>query len=53
MTAEGGVSGEGEIASMSHEMGHGVGMSMEGMLQDMRNRFLVSFVLAIPLTKTN
>ena len=49
MTAEGGVSGEGEMASMAHEMGHGAGMSMEGMLQDMRNRFLVSFVLAIPV----
>ena len=49
MAAEGGVSGEGEMASMAHEMGHGAGMSMEGMLQDMRNRFLVSFVLAIPV----
>ena len=49
MAAEGGVSGEGEMASMAHEMGHGAGISMEGMLQDMRNRFLVSFVLAIPV----
>jgi Cu2+-exporting ATPase len=49
MAAEGGGSGEGEMASMAHEMGHGAGMSMEGMLQDMRNRFLVSFVLAIPV----
>jgi P-type Cu2+ transporter len=47
--AEGGVPGEGEMASMAHEMGHGAGMSMEGMLQDMRNRFLVSFLLAIPV----
>jgi P-type Cu2+ transporter len=49
MAAKGGLSGEGEMASMTHEMGHGAGMSMEGMLQDMRNRFLVSFVLAIPV----
>ncbi|OGO27684.1 MAG: ATPase P, partial [Chloroflexi bacterium RBG_16_52_11] len=49
MTAEGGVTGEGEMAAMAHEMGHGAGMSMEGMLRDMRNRFLVSFILAIPV----
>ena len=39
----------GEMESMAHEMGHGGGMSMEGMVRDMRNRFLVSFVLAIPV----
>ena len=39
----------GETAAMAHEMGHGTGLSMEGMVQDMRNRFLVSFVLAIPV----
>jgi Cu2+-exporting ATPase len=49
MAAEGAVSGEGEMAAMAHEMGHGGGMSMEGMVRDMRNRFLVSFILAIPV----
>jgi Cu2+-exporting ATPase len=44
MAAEG-----GGMAAMAHEMGHGAGMSMEGMLQDMRNRFLVTFALAIPV----
>ncbi|MCK6585089.1 MAG: copper-translocating P-type ATPase [Anaerolineales bacterium] len=39
----------GEMESMAHEMGHGTGMSMEGMVRDMRNRFLVSFILAIPV----
>ncbi|MBI3760807.1 MAG: copper-translocating P-type ATPase [Chloroflexi bacterium] len=39
----------GEMEAMAHEMGHGAGMSMEGMVRDMRNRFLVSFVLAIPV----
>ncbi len=49
MAAEGAVSGEGEMAAMAHEMGHGGSMSMEGMVRDMRNRFLVSFLLAIPI----
>jgi Cu2+-exporting ATPase len=35
----------GEKAAMAHEMGHGPGMSMEGMVRDMRNRFFVAFVL--------
>lgn len=39
----------GEMESMAHEMGHGAGMSMEGMVRDMRNRFIVSFILAIPV----
>ena len=39
----------GEMEAMAHEMGHGGGMSMEGMVRDMRNRFLVSFILAIPV----
>ena len=40
---------EGEMAQMAHEMGHGAGMSMGDMVRDMRNRFLVAFVLAIPV----
>jgi Cu2+-exporting ATPase len=39
----------GEMESMAHEMGHGGGMSMEGMVRDMRNRFYVAFLLAIPV----
>ena len=38
-----------EMAAMAHEMGHGGGLSMEGMVRDMRNRFLVTFILAIPV----
>jgi Cu2+-exporting ATPase len=39
----------GEVAQMAHEMGHGAGMSMDTMVRDMRNRFLVTFALAIPV----
>ncbi len=39
----------GEMEAMAHEMGHGGGVSMEDMVHDMRNRFLVSFILAIPV----
>ena len=39
----------GDTAEMSHEMGHGAGMSMEGMVKDMQKRFWVSFILAIPV----
>ncbi len=39
----------GEMAAMAHEMGHGAGMSMAEMVRDMRNRFLVALVLAIPV----
>jgi Cu2+-exporting ATPase len=38
-----------EMAQMAHAMGHGGGMGMEEMVRDMRNRFLVAFVLAIPV----
>ena len=34
---------------MAHEMGHGSGMDMAGMVRDMRNRFLVCLAFAIPL----
>ncbi|KXZ61411.1 Copper-exporting P-type ATPase A [Microbacterium laevaniformans] len=30
--------------------GHGAGMSMEEMIRDMRNRFLVALILSIPIT---
>ena len=39
----------GEMAQMTHTMGHGAGMSTEAMVRDMRNRFLVTFILAIPV----
>ena len=42
-------SATGEMQTMAHEMGHGGGMGMQGMVRDMRNRFLVSFILAIPV----
>lgn len=34
---------------MSHEMGHDRRMSMEEMVRDMRRRFIVAIVLAIPV----
>lgn len=38
-----------EVMQMAHEMGHGSGMDMQSMVRDMRNRFFVTFVLAIPV----
>jgi P-type Cu2+ transporter len=43
------IAAPGEMEAMADEMGHGADMSMEGMVRDMRNRFLVSFILAIPV----
>jgi len=34
---------------MAHEMGHGAGMDMQAMARDMRNRFLVASVFAVPV----
>jgi len=34
---------------MMHDMGHGPGMDMNAMVRDMRNRFMVCLVFAIPL----
>jgi len=34
---------------MVHEMGHGAGMDMRGMVRDMRNRFLISLVFTMPI----
>ncbi len=36
-------------AAMAHEMGHGTGASMEDMVRDMRNRFLVALIFAVPV----
>ncbi len=46
--------GDGALATkdkvdMMHDMGHAAGMSMEDMAHDMRNRFLVALVFAIPV----
>jgi len=38
-----------EMAGMAHEMGHGASMSMETMVDDMRNRFLVALIFAVPI----
>ncbi|MER8462684.1 heavy metal translocating P-type ATPase [Mesorhizobium sp. M1396] len=35
--------------AMAHEMGHGAGMDMQGMVEDMRNRFFISLVFALPI----
>ncbi|MGE0874867.1 MAG: heavy metal translocating P-type ATPase [Burkholderiales bacterium] len=34
---------------MAHEMGHGPGMDMVGMVRDMRNRFIVCLAFTIPI----
>ncbi len=39
----------GEMVGMAHEMGHGTGMSMDDMVRDMRNRFLVALIFAVPV----
>ena len=36
-------------ADMMHDMGHAPGMSMQDMADDMRNRFLVALVFAVPV----
>ena len=35
--------------AMAHEMGHGSGMDMQGMVTDMRNRFFVALVFTLPI----
>ena len=39
----------GEVAQMAHAMGHGGGMTMDQMVRDMRNRFIVALILAVPI----
>ena len=41
--------GHADMDSMSHEMGHGVGMDMQAMARDMRNRFFIALVFALPV----
>jgi Cu2+-exporting ATPase len=40
---------EHAMHDMMHEMGHAPGMSMQDMVRDMRNRFIVALVFAIPV----
>ena len=37
------------MSDMMHDMGHGAGMSMQGMANDMRKRFFVAVLFAIPV----
>ena len=37
------------MSDMMHHMGHGPGMSMQGMANDMRNRFFMAMLFAIPV----
>jgi len=39
----------GQMDAMSHEMGHGVGMDMQDMVRDMRNRFFISLIFTLPI----
>jgi Cu2+-exporting ATPase len=39
----------GEMAQMAHGMGHGATMSMDAIVRDMRNRFWLTFLIAIPV----
>ena len=45
-----GAPAEGEMAQTTQAMGHGAGLSMDDMVRDMRNRFLVALALAVPIT---
>ncbi len=47
--ADAAATGSGEAVQMAHAMGHGAGLSMEEMVRDMRNRFWLTFLLAIPV----
>ena len=47
--AKGAAHAKHEMADMMHDMGHGAGMSMQDMVRDMRNRFFVALIFAIPV----
>ena len=38
-----------QTADMMHDMGHGPGMSMQDMANDMRNRFLIALIFTVPV----
>jgi Cu2+-exporting ATPase len=44
-----GAEAEHQMSDMMHDMGHAPGMSMQDMANDMRNRFLVALLFAIPV----
>ena len=44
-----GAASAGQKADMMHDMGHAPGMSMQDMARDMRNRFLVALLFAVPV----
>ncbi|ABM39797.1 heavy metal translocating P-type ATPase [Polaromonas naphthalenivorans] len=44
-----GASSAKATSDMMHDMGHGEGMSMQDMANDMRNRFFVALLFAIPV----
>ena len=44
-----GAPADGEVAQTAHAMGHGAGLSMDQMVRDLRNRFIVALMLAIPI----
>ena len=48
-TAKKGGTAPEPMADMMHDMGHAPGMSMQDMAVDMRNRFLVALVFAVPV----
>ena len=39
----------GQKDEMAHEMGHGVGMDMQAMVRDMRNRFWICLIFTAPI----
>ena len=47
--AKAGAAPQDAKADMMHDMGHAPGMSMQDMAVDMRNRFLVALVFAVPV----
>lgn len=44
-----GLNGAQQMSDMMHDMGHAPGMSMQNMANDMRNRFFVALLFAIPV----
>ena len=48
-TAKAGEGGGHGMHDMMHDMGHAPGMSMQDMVRDMRNRFLVAVLFSIPV----
>jgi Cu2+-exporting ATPase len=41
--------GAGMSHHMTHDMGDGAGVDMKAMVRDMRNRFWISLVFAVPI----